>query len=485
MQGTILHIRVMKQQHPVSMDKTENHRSVRPAVLAWLTTLLHERISPWLLLGETEPGFIRLFIASSGMAVQIRSDPAVFSQSRSDLPCSRWNARDEGWDTPLDPCLPAPGASQLPSPLIEVTERGYVIHYDVLGLTYWMLSRQEEVGRTDLDEHDRFPAHASHAYGYGYLDRPVVDEWWAVLRQVVSRVWPGLRLVTPTFSVRVSHDVDTAGRYAFSSFSRLMRTMAGDLLRRRDPIRMLEAPLIWCQSKEKLHHRDPFNTFNWIMDVSDQYALTSAFYFICGRTDPNRDAPYSPRHPAIRKLMRRIHARGHEIGLHPSYNTFRNPDSIVAEARQLREVCEQEGIRQESWGGRMHYLRWDTPATLYGWERAGMTYDSTLSYAELPGFRCGTCLEYPAFDPVAGKALNLRIRPLIAMECTVMAPRYMNLGTGMPALDKFTELMDACRAVNGTFTLLWHNTLLQERPERFLYTSLLSNKPAAPPGLLQ
>lgn len=40
-----------------------------------------------------------------------------------------------------------------------------------------------------------------------------------------------------------------------------------------------------------------------------------------------------------------------------------------------------QGIQQAEWGGRMHYLRWKTPTTLYGWEQAGMTYDSTLSYA--------------------------------------------------------------------------------------------------------
>ncbi len=65
-----------------------------------------------------------------------------------------------------------------------------------------------------------------------------------------------------------------------------------------------------------------------------------------------------------------------------------------------------------------------------------MSYDSTLGYADHAGFRCGTCFEYPAFDPVADKQLNLRIRPLIAMECSVTADRYMGLGTGSDAFNK-------------------------------------------------
>lgn len=103
-----------------------------------------------------------------------------------------------------------------------------------------------------------------------------------------------------------------------------------------------------------------------------------------------------------------------------------------------------------------------------------MAYDSTLTYADHPGFRCGTCHEYPAFDPVAGTALQLRIRPLIAMECTVLAPRYMNLGSGDIALKKFIQLKQSCRAVNGNFTLLWHNTLLERHQERTLYEHVLA-----------
>src|SRR5690606_9247845 len=136
----------------------------------------------------------------------------------------------------------------------------------------------------------------------------------------------------------------------------------------------------------------------------------------CGRTDPSKDADYELEHPAIRELMRRIHKRGHEIGLHPSYNSFQSPETIQQEAQRLRKVMQEEGITQKALGGRMHFLRWQHPETLQACNDAGMTYDSTLSYADLPGFRCGSCFEYPAFNPVTQQLLDIRIRPLIAME---------------------------------------------------------------------
>lgn len=76
----------------------------------------------------------------------------------------------------------------------------------------------------------------------------------------------------------------------------------------------------------------------------------------------------------------------------------------------------------------MHYLQWRHPDTLRAWNAAGMTYDSTLSYVDHAGFRCGTCFEYQAFDPVAQEALDLRLRPLIVMEGGVFGPQYMGLG---------------------------------------------------------
>ncbi|EON19593.1 hypothetical protein C265_11226 [Cupriavidus sp. GA3-3] len=336
-----------------------------------------------------------------------------------------------------------------------------------------MLSRQEEVGRSDLDSYGRFPASASHAGKHGYLERPVVDEWLHILGQVISRLWPELQLRQQRASMKVSHDVDVPSRYGFASAARIIRRMAGDILIRRDVKSVLQAPVIRLKTRTALHPTDRVNTFDWIMDVSERHGLVSAFYFICGCTDPSKDADYEPEHPAICGLMQRIHARGHEIGLHPSFNTYRAPEKLQAEAKRLRRICEQENIEQEAWGGRMHYLRWEHPTTMLGWEQAGMTYDSTLTYADHAGFRCGTCFEYPAFDPVAGTALNLRIRPLIAMEGSVIG--YMGLGTGEAAWKKFRELKDTCKAVNGCFTMLWHNSSLGSAEERDLYQAVLEH----------
>ncbi|WP_187312920.1 hypothetical protein [Candidatus Williamhamiltonella defendens] len=48
----------------------------------------------------------------------------------------------------------------------------------------------------------------------------------------------------------------------------------------------------------------------------------------------------------------------------------------------------------------MHHLRREHPTTLQAWNDACMDYYHTLGYADQPGFRCGTCFAYPAFNPL-------------------------------------------------------------------------------------
>lgn len=397
---------------------------------------------------------------------------SVFHQSRSQFPCHKWAASSEGFQAAVQDRMPAPSEYPLASPLVEWRGHNAIIHYDILGLTYWMLTRLEEVGREDLDEYQRFPATSSHAYKHEYLERPIVDEWLIILGQVIERVWPGIQLKKHKFSIKVSHDVDRPSRYGFRPLKSLFRAMAGDVLKYQNFKGAMIAPWVRMTTKNKLHAADPFNTFEWLMDVSEANNLTSAFYFICGRTHPTKDADYEPEHAAIRHLMRRIHERGHEIGLHPSFNTFQSPDLLREEADCLKRICAHEGIEQSEWGGRMHYLRWEQPTTLRAWADSRMSYDSTLGYADRPGFRCGTCHEYPAFDPVSQEQLELKIRPLVVMEASVLSCKYLGMGRN-EALERFELLKGRCRYVGGSFTLLWHNSELLSSESLHDYNSVL------------
>ncbi|RLZ07514.1 hypothetical protein EAH57_12980 [Acinetobacter sp. 2JN-4] len=354
--------------------------------------------------------------------------------------------------------------------MVDLHVNGATINYDILGLTYWMLNRLEEIGRVDLDNHERFSAKASHAWKHNYLDRPIVDEWLEILKQVIQRVWPNLKVKEHQFQLNVTHDVDRPARFGFATPVNLVKSILGDVIKRKDFSSLLLGPYIRFNTNSELHSKDPFNTFEWIMDISEQNNIKSSFYFICGNTDPKKDADYTLEHPAIQQLLLNIHARGHKIGLHPSYNCYTNPQALMGEFTNLKKICKSLGIQQDVWGGRMHFLRWKHPETMLYWNECGLSYDSTLGYADCAGFRAGSCHEYTAFDPVNHKVLNLKIKPLIVMECTVLHDRYMAIDEN--PLEVFLELKEKCQKVNGSFTLLWHNSEFISTKFRNIYQGI-------------
>ncbi|WP_310423802.1 polysaccharide deacetylase family protein [Chamaesiphon sp. VAR_48_metabat_135_sub] len=345
---------------------------------------------------------------------------------------------------------------------------------DIFGSAFFMLTRYEEVVKPERDRVDRFPVTASLAYQEDFLDRPIVNEYVEILWACLIQLAPNLQRKVREFQVVVSHDVDEPFRYAFSNISRLIKRCAGDIYKRHSLPLATKSIQQWAQVKSGSFDVDPCNTFDSIMDISEKQNIKSAFYFIVDRPAGLLDCDYSIDHPLIRDLLRKIHQRGHEIGLHTSYLTYQNPDRTKQEFDLLKRVCLEEGIEQQHWGGRQHCLRWETPTTFQNWNDAGLDYDSTLSFAEKVGFRCGVCYEFSTFNLTTRKHLNLKEKPLIVMECTVLDDRYMNLGAEETlALQCILDLKNCCKTFQGEFTLLWHNNRFTDPREVEMYKQII------------
>ncbi len=444
-----------------------------PSALRWLENFFSERWGGVWHLSRDPSETLTLRPASGGDASLVFSGGA-FPLGTSGVLCGKWRI-SEPWRGAIYDELPTPGLQFPPAVLINKRKCGFRIYYDVLGFIFWSLTRSEEINHIDLDRLGRFNANVSHAKRYSYLQRPLVDEWLYVLAQAAEILWPRSLTKTPSPLIALSHDVDLPARYSFASYSKLLRRLAGDLLVRGEILNALKAPLVRLRSAQSISSLDPHNQFAWMMDVAESIGISAAFYFICGRTNADFDGDYEIEHPAIRELIRMIHERGHEIGLHPSFETYCDSDTLALESERLLRVCREERVFQNSFGGRMHYLRWKNPETLRAIVRAKLSYDATLGYADEPGFRCGTCIEYQAFDRIADESLPLRIRPLVAMEATIIETNNLGLGTGENAYELFNSLKLRCKAVGGTFSLLWHNSSLTLPTQRQLYKRIVND----------
>lgn len=356
---------------------------------------------------------------------------------------------------------------------LQVNEDSIFLGLDFFGSAFFMLTRYEEIAKSDRDEHDRFPAKASLAYQEGFLNRPIINEYAEIFWQCIKYLWSDLNRKNREFKLVLSHDVDSPFQYAFFPFYKILRSCTGDLVKRKSFSLAKDRFSDWLMAKRGLLHRDPHNKFNFIMDINEKYNIKSTFYFMTG-SDNYLDGSYSFEHPYIQELLKQIAKRGHRIGLHPSYNTYRDSNQTKNEFERLFGLCSKLGIEQDKWGGRQHFLRWESPTTWQNYEEAGLHYDTSLSYADCTGFRCGTCYEFPVFNLNTRQELSLIERPLIVMEGTILDEKYMNLRYN-EAYETIDDLINCCKYYNGDFTLLWHNSHFGSSDDVELYLRVIEN----------
>ncbi len=344
---------------------------------------------------------------------------------------------------------------------------------DIFASIYFMLSRWEEYANKARDDHDRFPASASLSYRFGFLDHPVVDEYVDFLWQMLLFLGYKEDRKQYVYSIKLTHDVDEPFELCSKSNAALFRNIVGDVLKRKDYRRASKKIRLMGLGDEARLPYDRYFTFDYIMDQSEKRGLKSAFY-VLPNGSPEQSSKINIENKLMVKLLRSISKRGHEIGIHGHYDTYDNEEAFIKDVEKLRRVLEINRIYSKVFGGRQHYLRWKSPTTYYNYVDAELSYDSTLSYADVAGFRCGTCHEFQPFDFIKRKQLNIVERPLIAMECSVIDERYMNLGYTEKALEYFKKLKDECRKHNGNFVLLWHNSRLRDENEKRFYEQVLA-----------
>ena len=388
-------------------------------------------------------------------------------------PLERWNAINSSFEEGLTSnSLPIIYGRCPGDQLLSVkNNENLFLDLDIFGSAFFMLTRYEELIKPDRDKHGRFPASASLAYQEGFLDRPIIDEYVEILWNCMKYLWPGLERKNRQFQMVLSHDVDAPYRYAFLPFSGIMKTCAGDIAKRKNLSMALNRYENWRVVRKGSLEKDPNNRFDLIMDKSELYNLKSVFFFQASGAAGGA-GNYYIHHPLIKSLIKQIAVRGHEIGLHPGFNSFYNPEQVKKDTALLKGICNSIGVEQATWGGRQHYLQWKVPHTWQSYEDAGLDYDSSLSYADHVGFRCGTCREYPVFNLLTRCKLNLVEKPLIVMEGSLLNEDYMGLPHNA-AFGEITKLIDRCKKYAGNFTLLWHNSSLVSEEDRELYLKTL------------
>jgi len=316
-----------------------------------------------------------------------------------------------------------------------------IAELDIFAASFFMLTRWEEYVNKTRDVHDRFPATESLAFKEGFLDRPIVNEYVEKLKNMLLGLDNNLVFKEHKYEFFLTHDVDEL--YMWKSWKQVFRVALGDIVKRKSfTLAMERVAEYFLIKRDKI--KDPFDTFDWLMDKSEAIGVKSRFYFMSGGL-ASFDNRYKIDEPKSMELIEKIKRRGHIIGIHPSYNAYNDKVQFEKELKLLEKTVEQKITE-----GREHYLRFEVPTTWQVWEDNRMQIDSTCGYADKEGFRCGTGDEFSVFNILTREKLKLKERPLLYMDDTSFF--YLNLNEN----DAYENIVNLKKVQVSMYTLLWH-----------------------------
>jgi len=349
-------------------------------------------------------------------------------------------------------------------PIELIDKNTIVFNFDILSATFLMLNRIEERKGNSLDRYKRFPANKSIAYKYGFLKQPIIDEYAMILRAWIQFLQPAWRPEKRKPEILLTHDIDFVR--TIPNYRKLIRKIIKSI-KPQGVFRGIGKNLsLYREEKSNLEQSKYVQNIHQIIQLSKNHSLRSIFFFKASRMT-FFDSGYHINNPVIKNIFNKIKESNFSIGLHPGFYTYANATKISKEKEKLERASGLEIINC-----RQHYLRFNVKKTWAVQQNAGLKFDFTLGFAGQEGYRCGTCHPYHPYNFDLKKEMIITEVPLIVMDTTLFNYRHYS---PEEAKDKIIVLVQKSMAVEGTFTLLWHNTSFGPKYKKWedMYLALL------------
>jgi hypothetical protein len=195
--------------------------------------------------------------------------------------------------------------------------------------------------------------------------------------------------------------------------------------------------------------------FGYFRDLESAHGWLSHFNVYGGGGGWNRsprkillDPAYDVRQASLADELRGLHGRGFTIGLHQSFDAWRESPPMRIEKERL-----ELALGAPATSCRQHWLRFSWSATWKAQQEAGFTLDSTLGFNDRPGFRAGAALRYTPYDAQASRAMAIDVLPMVLMDSHVYDYALQDAaGRRSEILRWIREIRD----VSGTAAFNWH-----------------------------
>lgn len=324
-----------------------------------------------------------------------------------------------------------------------------VCNYDVLAAVFYLVSRYEEYLPFIKDEHARFKAEDSLAYKKGFLEKPVVNIWVEELKVKLLERYSDMAFKEKVFTFVNTIDVDSVFSYVGKGFGRTLIGFGRDLIKGNFDLCLKRLRVLLGREQ------DPYDTFDYIIDLLKRYKVNTIFFVLFGyygRYDKN----ISPYNSKFQRLIKELCDYA-KVGIHPSYESFEEPELINGQIKMLKSVLKKPIERS-----RFHYLRFRLPESYRTLLENSIEGDYSMGYPNYVGFRAGICSSFNFYDLALDFETKLRIFPFAYMDVALKNGLQMSSDE---ALLKIKSLVDEVEKVKGVFVSVWHNESLSDQME--------------------
>ncbi|HGE72244.1 TPA: hypothetical protein ENX78_15500 [Candidatus Poribacteria bacterium] len=338
-----------------------------------------------------------------------------------------------------------------------------LIGFDLINIVFYLLSRQEEYSYEHKNFKDVFLPTYSTLYENGILQIPIINYYIKFIENYIANLYP----VKPKpkwknnspYAVVLSHDLDSLPlRDITIPLHQLLNAFGSrGFINKVSLIKnsLVDMFLIPSDSNWQLSC--------WL-DKEREYNCSSTF-FIAGNTKRRlRSDPYywlsskiihNGQKIRLSDLAKSFEDIGWEIGLHGSYNSYKD-ENLLRKERDLlvkQTGCNIKGIRH-------HNLRFDVKETWKIHENLGFTYDTTLGYNEVNGFRAGIAFPFNPYDFHTEREYNLLELPMSIMDGSFFCNYGENIDA-QKAILRCKKMINAVEETGGMLVVNFHPNFYQ------------------------
>lgn len=311
--------------------------------------------------------------------------------------------------------------------------------FDIFAAAFYLLSRYEEYMPHVKDEFGRFVAKESLAYKEGFLQQPVIDIWAYKFKAVLQKGFSEFQFPTKNYSILPVIDVPSAYYFRHKGMLRTIGGTLGDIFGLK--LKQLSQRFLVLTGFK----RDPYDTFKWIINKQNQTKNKFAVLFLIGDFS-TYDKNININKKAFVSLIKHM-ADYCKVGLKTSFFALDDFNILKKEKQKMEAI-----INTNLTLSRHSFSKLNLPYSYRNLVELEIHQDFSMGYINELGFRAGTCTPFQFYDLDYEVQTPLQINSFHCIDYALLKQTSF-----LDKKETLERLINSVKAVNGTFTPLFHN----------------------------